>query len=152
MTGITGQCECGHSSFELDRGPHVRFFCHCTICQQIYGDKFSDVSVTPIRNVHLAAEHHAQKRKFKKFLALDRMICEDCGKPLISFMHWLPGFPLAMIPTRNLGDQGKTLKPSMHLYYGTRVEDVDDDLPKYKTAVGSMMACTPSFIGAMLKG
>ena len=152
MSKITGTCECGNSSFELGKAPHVRFFCHCTICQQVYDSKFSDVSVTPIRNVHLVDMHHAKKRKFKRFLALDRMICEDCGKPLISFMRWLPGFPLAMIPTRNLGDARNLLEPRMHIYYGTRVEDVEDNLPKHKTAIGSMLACTPSFIGAMLKG
>ncbi len=88
----------------------------------------------------------------RKFLALDRLICEDCGKPLVSFMRWMPGFPLAMIPTRNLGEAGEALSPSMHIYYNSRVRDIDDGLPKYKTELGSMLACTPSFIGTMLRG
>ena len=37
-------CLCGASRFRVAGNPIGRFFCHCTICQKVYGKPFADVA------------------------------------------------------------------------------------------------------------
>jgi hypothetical protein len=36
----------------------------------------------------------------------------------------------------------------MHIYYGSRLEDIDDTLPKFQGAMRSQIACLGPFIKA----
>ena len=42
------------------------------------------------------------------------------------------GGNLVLIPTNNYPDIAALPEPTMHLFYNRRVEDINDDLPKYK--------------------
>ncbi|MDQ2091939.1 GFA family protein [Marimonas arenosa] len=151
MNQIIAPCTCGKSHIELRHLPSFRFFCHCTICQRVYGKPYSDVAATHMRNVTLPAQHATRFGKYKRFMALDRGLCGECGEPVVGFMRYLPGVPLAMVPVANLGEQGASIMPRMHIYYGTRQRDIDDDLPKYEGALRSITACIAPFLASCAK-
>ncbi len=46
-------CLCGASRFTVNGAPIGRFFCHCAICQEIYGKPFADVTYFWARSVAL---------------------------------------------------------------------------------------------------
>lgn len=152
MNKITAACECGKSHIELGHLPSFRFFCHCTICQRVYQKPFSDVAATHIRNVTLPPEHAIGFKKYKRFMALDRGLCGECGRPVVGFMRYLPGVPLAMVPVANLGKAGENIRPRMHIYYDTRQRDIDDDLPKHEGALHSIAACIAPFLSVVREG
>ena len=48
------QCPCGTNQFSAQGEPIVRFFCHCTICQDKYQAPFADVTLfKPVSYTHL---------------------------------------------------------------------------------------------------
>ncbi len=73
-------------------------------------------------------------RRWKLPPNIKRGLCTRCNKPSIEM--GLVG-NLILIPTTNYPDVAALPKPSMHLFYNRRVEDIDDDLPKHKGFVQS---------------
>ena len=47
------------------------------------------------------------------------------------------GGNLILVPTTNYPDIAALPEPTMHLFYNRRVEDIDDNLPKYNGFVQS---------------
>ena len=45
----------------------------------------------------------------------------------------LPFLSLAFVPVARYPREVQLPEPEMHVYYESRIADVDDDLPKYKT-------------------
>ena len=50
------------------------------------------------------------------------------------------GKGFAFISTRNFVDPGALPPSVMHVFYGTRTADIDDDLPKYNSWLSSQWA------------
>ena len=49
-------CLCGGSRFTVAGTPIGRFFCHCTICQKVYGKPFAGVTYFWARSVTLPGD------------------------------------------------------------------------------------------------
>ena len=71
----TCQCPCGANQFSAQGEPIVRFFCHCTICQDKYQAPFADVTLFKLPAVTLP-EQATTYDKYKRFVAIDRGICD----------------------------------------------------------------------------
>ena len=132
------QCPCGTNQFAAQGEPIVRFFCHCTICQDKYQAPFADVTLFKLPAVTLP-EHATTYGKYKRFVAIDRGICDACHKPVMAKMgEGDKGY--AFISTQNFVEPS-VLPPSvMHVFYGTRTADIDDDLPKHSSWLSSQWA------------
>ncbi len=131
---FTGQCTCpcGTSKFSLSKRPTRRFLCHCTICQKIYQKPHSDVAVLSATRVSVETPNTIEFGKYKEEPALDRGLCKECGNPVVGFLPVMPFVRLAFVPCANILDQDRLPEPAMHIYYDTRVADVDDGIPKYE--------------------
>ncbi len=126
------QCPCGTSKFRLSKIPTRRFLCHCTICQQVYGKPYSDVTVLSAARVAVDTPHTIEFAKYKEGPALDRGICKECRSPVVGFLPIMPFVRLAFVPYTNILDKDALPDPAMHIYYGTRVADVEDGVPKFE--------------------
>jgi len=145
-------CPCGAARFTLSRMPKTRFFCHCTICQKVYKRPFSDVTVMLAKHVHIDHKAHISFDQYKAPPALDRGICKLCEHPVVGLLS-SPGLPkLAFIPAMVLPSDPAAPMAKRHIHYGTRVEDVADDLPKTESELMSNLVLLPAIMRIVLNG
>ena len=141
------QCPCGSTRFDIRGEPMLRFYCHCTICQQQYDAPYVDVTLYRANEVVRPPGQEIVFARYKRFGAVDRGRCPDCAKPILSTMgEGEKGY--AFVAARNYLDADALPPAQMHVFYGTRVADVADDLPKYGNALTSRYA----FIKRMMAG
>lgn len=146
------QCPCGEARIRIDHLPRLRFFCHCTICQQVYKRDYSDVTVMLAKHVHVSNDANISFGQYKAPPALDRGTCKSCDHPVVGFLK-APGMPrLAFIPAAVLPGGPKMPQPQRHIHYGTRIKDVADNLPKTESEVMSNLVLMPSILRVALAG
>ena len=133
------QCPCGENKFEIHGQPIMRFYCHCTICQDKYDAPFVNAALFSLEDVEISKGDAITYGKYKRFAAIDRGICDSCNKPVMAKVgEGKKG--LAFVASQNFNNPEDLPPVSMHVFYGTRVEDSADDLPKYKNWVTSQFA------------
>ena len=77
--------------------------------------------------------------KYKRFAAIDRGICDACHKPVMAKMG-AGDKGYAFISTQNFVDPSALPPSVMHVFYGTRAADIEDDLPKHSSWLSSQWA------------
>lgn len=123
-------CDCGHVSMTAHGRPELSLYCHCGSCRALYSvDVLSATGWAP-ENVDLPDESSlfAYRMEGKE---MTRYGCPSCG--MIMYGVHRPGIPViphGVFRKANNGELPDALKPSLHLFYGERVVDVDDDLTK----------------------
>ena len=132
------QCPCGVNQFSVSGEPIVRFFCHCSICQTKYDAPFADVVLFKLSDVTMP-DQAVSYGKYKRFVAIDRGICDHCHKPVMAKMG-KDDKGYAFITAQNFTDPEALPKSAMHVFYGTRKTDMQDALPKYSNWFSSQMA------------
>lgn len=145
FTPQEGSCACQSNTYTINNQPVGRFICHCTICQEFTGQAYNDVTVllkSDVSNLNLI---RTKFRRWKLPPNISRGLCTRCDKPSIEM--GLAG-NLILVPTTNYPDVAALPAPTMHLFYNRRVEDMDDDLPKYNGFVQSQAM----LIKALAKG
>ena len=143
----TCQCPCGHTRYEVHGEPIVRFYCHCTICQQQYDAPFADVTLYKMDAVTLPPGNDIAFGQYKRFAPVDRGRCVKCDKPILSKMGQ-GDKAYAFVATRNCQSPELLPDPELHVFYGTRVADATDSLPKYRNWVSSRLAFIKYIVGA----
>jgi hypothetical protein len=113
--------------------PKVVSICHCTICQRLLGAPFGVQSMHSPENFecNVALE---ELWSLETSPAVTRYRCRDCGSPVFASLRNGSAFvvPRSMLFQDNGGSvNDEDYKPSHHMYYASRIIDVEDDLPKY---------------------
>ncbi len=146
------QCQCGHTKFTLKGEPIVRIACHCTVCQEFNQAPFADVTLFLSKDVALENKESISLRKYKSPPAIPRGKCLKCDKPVIEFLD-LPLFPsLTIIPSRLIPYGPLLPKLSAHIFYHSRVADIEDKLPKISGSIKSQLALSKKLLpGIFLK-
>ena len=152
LTNQTFNCSCGKSTLGITSRPFARFVCHCTICQSVYGAPFADITLLWAKNVSLPDAHNIQFKKYRSPPALSRGTCASCGLPLVGFLAVAPLVRLAFIPTQNYPESYVLPQVSMHIFYHSRIADVNNYLPKYSGYLRSQLAVTKLIFGAGFSG
>ena len=132
------QCPCAVNQFSVGGEPIVRFFCHCSICQKKYDAPFADVVLFKLSDVTMP-DQAVSYGKYKRFVAIDRGICDHCHKPVMAKMG-KDDKGYAFITAQNFTAPEALPKSAMHVFYGTRKTDMQDALPKYSNWFSSQMA------------
>ena len=146
------QCQCGNTKFTIQGIPIVRVICHCTICQEFTDAAYSDITFFASKNVHLHDKETVSFKKYKSPPAVQRGKCIACNKPAIEFLD-LPLFPsLAIIPSQNIPKGQFLPEPSIHIFYHSRVDDINDNRPKYSGFIKSQMALSGKIIRGIIRG
>jgi hypothetical protein len=93
----------------------------------------------PLAGLTLPEDHSISFGQYKRFGAIDRGICTDCHQPVMA-KAGEGNKGLAFIAAHNVANAASLPAPSMHVFYGTRVADVADSLPKYRHYLSSQFA------------
>lgn len=130
------RCHCGAVRYEVYADPVGAKICHCHDCQTLHGAPMQWAAIFHKRDVRLTAGVERLRFYNGAFHRPVRVLpckvaCGDCGTPLADEGRrmWL-AFP-------GLFDFGHprripiAFRPTCHIFYGARVMDVDDGLPKW---------------------
>ena len=129
-------CFCNAVEYEVGSDPVDAKICHCLGCQKLHGAPMQwaaifhkhDVRITKgIEHLHF---YNSELSKHERILPC-KVSCARCGTPIADEGRnmWL-AFP-------SLFDFGGTskvpdkFKPTCHIFYGMRIIDIADDLPKW---------------------
>jgi len=133
---LTARCHCGRVRYRVSADPVDAKICHCTVCQKLHG--------APMQWAAIFHKHHVRfhaglddLRFFDSSLnrqgrALPcKVSCAFCGAHIADEGRtmWL-AFP-------SLFDFGMpplvpaAFRPTCHIFYASRVFDMDDGLPKW---------------------
>ncbi|MBO9410457.1 MULTISPECIES: GFA family protein [unclassified Ruegeria] len=137
MTQIQTSCSCGQTQVIVKAAPRVRFRCHCTKCQSVYQAPYADALLLRRGQARLADPSTIKWIHTKSPSPLSRGLCKSCGDPMLAYLFGA----LSVVPARTA--QQMELPPvDCDIYYGTRVEDQLDDVPKYSGAVSTYLGLT----------
>jgi len=146
----TCSCTCGEKAVLVKGSPVIRFICHCKICQKVYRKPFADIVAVRSSQIVKPIDSGIYFAKHRSPPAVNRGVCISCHNPVVAFLPLAPFFGLAFIPAFNFPEEAELPKPLLHSFYDRRVEDVDDDLPKFDGYWLSQWAVSSRFISAML--
>lgn len=125
-------CECGAVNLQLTGTPRVRGFCHCEDCRDLLDTPFHSVTawnkdqvVIKSGDVHIHEYQHPR-------LEMKRVYCSRCGETLYNTnaMDWRVVSQL-LISKCHDDELPEELHSESHFFYGRRIVDIDDDLPKH---------------------
>lgn len=148
FTPQEGSCSCCSNTYTINHTPIARFICHCTICQEYTGQAYNDVTVLMKADVSDLNLINTKFRRWKLPPNISRGLCTRCNKPSIEKVM---GGALMLVPTDNYPNVDALPEPTMHLFYGSRVEDIEDDLPKYKGFAQSQAMIVKALAQGMFK-
>lgn len=129
-------CHCGSVRYEVSADPVDAKLCHCTTCRKLHGAPMQWAAIFHKRHVRLTRgfEH---LRFYSS--ALDRpersppckVSCALCGTPIADEGRrmWL-AFPTLF----DFGAERRVpepFRPTCHIFYGQRVVEMNDGLPKW---------------------
>ncbi len=130
------RCHCGAVCYEVRDDPVDAKICHCRDCQTLHGAPMQWAAIFHKRDVRFTAGVD-RLRFFNGALSLRERVlpckvsCSVCGTPIADEGRnmWL-AFPTLF----DFGTPPRVpdaFRPSCHIFYGMRVADVLDDLPKW---------------------
>lgn len=126
---------CGASRLTLTQAPTARFFCHCEICQEVYGKPYSDATVVNAATVTISPDSPIIYKNY--WSGLQRGVCSECQQPVVGLLAIAPFIKAAFIPTIVLGERFSAPKASAHIFYHRHLDPVIDDIPKINGFVKS---------------
>jgi hypothetical protein len=130
------RCRCGAVHYEVRADPVDAKLCHCRGCQVLHGAPMQWAAIFHKRDVRLTSGFDALRFFNDEAVCSERhqpckLRCGACGTPIADEGRrmWL-AFPALFDfgAPRSVPD---AFKPSCHIFYGARVVDVDDALPKW---------------------
>ncbi|TBR40421.1 MULTISPECIES: GFA family protein [Dyella] len=141
-------CACGASGTHIDGATVARFVCHCRICQSLYQQPWADVVVFRPGAITLSVPNELTFRQYRAFPALNRGVCAACGSPVAAFTPGASLIGLAFVPSRTFEHPEDLPPATQHIFYDSRVADVEDDLPK----VSGYWPSERAVIGMIMRG
>lgn len=142
------QCACGAARFQVGT-PLFRLICHCSICQAFNDAPFADVAVYRAGDVTMPASDAVAYRHYSKLPILKRGRCVACSGPAIEFSAVPLAPTVVVVPRVNVPDSAPMPEPSMHLFYESRVTDMDDGVAKYSGFLPSQVATVTGIVRAL---
>jgi hypothetical protein len=130
------RCFCGAVEFEVCADPVDAKFCHCPACQSLHGAPFQwavifhKADVRFVRGVDKLFFYNAETGRPGHALPC-KLSCSECRSPIADegrrmFLAFGPLFDFGSPPR-----VPPSFQATCHIFYGSRVVDVDDDKPKY---------------------
>jgi len=130
------RCYCNAVQYEVCADPVDAKICHCTACQKLHGAPMQwaaifhkqDVRIT--KGVECLKFYNSARNIYERVLPC-MVSCALCGTPIADEGRrmWL-SFP-SLFDFGEVTKVPEKFKPTCHLFYGSRVVDMDDALPKW---------------------
>ena len=130
------RCHCGAVQYEVCADPVDAKLCHCLACQKLHGAPMQWAAIFHKHDVRFShgVEHlrffNSESLKHERILPC-KVSCGCCGSLIADEGRrmWL-AFP-SLFDFGQTSEVPRPFKPTCHIFYGLRVVDVDDDLPKW---------------------
>ena len=131
MTDYDVQCDCSAVKLKLSGEPRVRGYCHCNDCRELLKIPYHSVTAWEPEAFSITAGEddliwfqHPTKR-------MQRVYCRHCGETLFNTnaMDWRVVSQL-LIRKCYGNELPEALQSKSHFFYGKRIVDIDDGLPK----------------------
>ena len=130
------RCHCQAVQYEVSADPVDAKICHCVVCQTLHGAPMQWAAIFHKRHVRLTRGiarlrfYNSERRQSARILPC-KVSCAGCGTLIADEGRkmWL-AFP----PLFDFGRPPQvpaSFMPTCHIFYGTRVMDMHDDLPKW---------------------
>ena len=130
------RCHCGTVRYQVSADPVDAKICHCIMCQKLHGAPMQGAAIFHKHHVRFMAgiDHlrffNGALNRAERILPC-KVSCSRCGAPLADEGRnmWL-AFPSLF----NFGTPPavpEAFRPSCHIFYGARVFDMNDGLPKW---------------------
>jgi len=129
-------CYCDAVQYEVCSNPVDAKICHCLACQKLHGAPMqwaaifhkSDVRIT--KGIDHLVFYNSERNTQKRILPC-KISCALCGTHIADEGRnmWL-AFP-SLFDFSDFPEVPSKFRPTCHIFYGTRVMDVDDALPKW---------------------
>ncbi len=130
------RCKCGAVRYEVSGDPLNAKICHCAHCRHRHGAPMQWAAIFRKRDIRVTSgidslRFYSSETDTPERILPCRIDCGRCGTPVADEGRrmWL-AFP----PLFDFGDPAavpESFRPRCHIFYGARVLDVDDTLPKW---------------------
>lgn len=132
-------CECGSVSYSVPDKPLLRMYCHCTICQKFNDAAFGDIFVYRASDIEKPEATLVKFDTYRPPPNVQRGKCASCARPAIEVLE-MPLLPsLILVPGNMQKDNGTLPKAKGHVFYESRLEDMQDDLAKHSGYLKSQL-------------
>ena len=129
-------CFCGSVRYEVSADPVDAKLCHCKACQTLHGAPLQWAAIFHKHHVRFTAGldqlrfFNSEQGKNERILPC-KVSCKKCGTPIADEGRrmWL-AFPTLFDFGQGRGTPA-AFKPTCHIFYGRRVLDISDHLPKW---------------------
>lgn len=129
-------CFCRRVRYEVSAEPVDAKFCHCRACQTLHGAPFQWAAIFHKHHVRFTAgldvlRFYNSEQDIKERILPCKVSCTQCGTLIADEGRrmWLAFSTLFDFGQRTgIPD---SFKATCHLFYGQRVIDIDDSLPKW---------------------
>jgi hypothetical protein len=130
------RCHCGTVRYQVCADPVDAKICHCVMCQKLHGAPMQWAAIFHKRHVRFTAGFDHLKFFSGNLVRSGRTLpckvsCAVCGTPIADEGRnmWL-GFP-SLFGFATPAGLPRAFRPTCHIFYGARVFDMDDGLPKW---------------------
>jgi hypothetical protein len=129
-------CFCGIVRYEVSADPVDAKLCHCKACQILHGAPLQWAAIFHKHHVRFTAGldqlrfFNSEQGTYDRILPC-KVSCNLCGTPIADEGRrmWL-AFPTLFDFGQGVGAPD-SFKPTCHIFYGQRVADICDNLPKW---------------------
>jgi hypothetical protein len=129
-------CHCNAVQYEVCADPVDAKICHCLACQKLHGAPMQWAAIFHKRDVRITKgvdclKFYNSERNIQARVLPCKVSCALCSAPIADEGRrmWL-AFP-SLFDFGGFAALPETFKPTCHLFYGSRVMDMDDELPKW---------------------
>lgn len=128
---FNAKCTCGKVETQMTGEPRVRGICHCGDCRELLNIPYHAVNAWEKDNVAITTGQESIKEYQHPKLNMKRVYCESCGEVVYNTngMDWRI-FSQHFIKKNYNGELPELLRPKGHFFYGRRIVDINDELPK----------------------
>lgn len=129
-------CYCGVVQFEVCADPVDAKICHCLACQKLHGAPMQWAAIFHKRDVRITTGidqlkfFNSERLEYERILPC-KVSCGRCGALIADEGRrmWL-AFP-SLFGFGQIARVPVSFRPTCHIFYGSRIIDINDDLPKW---------------------
>lgn len=129
-------CHCKAVQFEVCADPVDAKICHCRVCQKLHGAPMQWAAIFHKHHVRISEGmnhllfYNSDLGRHQRILPC-KVSCALCGAPLADEgRHMWLAFP-SLFDFGTPPQVPEIFKPTCHIFYGMRMIDLSDDLPKW---------------------
>jgi len=131
MSKLQGGCMCGDITYDCAEEPAVTAVCHCLDCQKQTGTAFSVIIGISSDSLVVEGTPNVYETMGQSGQPVERHFCGNCGSPLYSIVHSMPG--TAFLKAGTLDDTS-WVEPSVEFFCEDAQEWIEQDDNRSKFA------------------